>query len=134
MITSIKEYKKNQEIDKDVPYVALNQPENSISNIYNKETFDPIDPNEYYIDKVVDIITDVEEIKEIEEKIKTTSFNYRGVDRNDILWLTVMLKPRNNSNAYPLGEMGVVQAKVLQTFYGLNKLKQLKATDKIINI
>ena len=43
-----------------------------------------------------------------------------------------MLKPRNKSTAYPLGEMGVIKCKVLDTFYGLNKLKQLSKNQKIL--
>lgn len=99
--------------------------------ILDKETLEPIDPEQYEIDKVIDVITDVEEIKKFEgaSNINRTDLNYRQVGKNDILWLTVMLKARNNSAALPLGEMGVVKVKVLQTFYGLNKLKQLKAND-----
>lgn len=106
--------------------------------ILNKETLEPIDSDIYEIDHVIDIITDQEEIKKFEarsasyDKLNTTDLTYKTVDRNDIIWITCMLKPRNNSGAYPLGEMGVIQCKVLQTFYGLNKLKQLKQSDKII--
>lgn len=98
--------------------------------------FEPIDSNEYEIDQVIDIITDVEELKKIEEgsgkNLQTTNLTYKSVDRNDIIWITCMLKPRNSSSAYPMGEMGVIKCKVLETFYGLTKLKQLKASDKII--
>lgn len=98
--------------------------------------FEPIDSSEYEIDQVIDIITDVEELKKIEEgsgkNLQTTNLTYKSVDRNDIIWITCMLKPRNSSSAYPMGEMGVIKCKVLETFYGLTKLKQLKATDKII--
>lgn len=101
----------------------------------NKET-EPIDSDVYEIDQIVDIITDVEEIKKLEEasgnNLQTTNLTYKSVDRNDIIWITCMLKPRNSSTAYPMGEMGVIKCKVLETFYGLNKLKQLKASDKIL--
>lgn len=105
----------------------------NIINIVNIDTLEPIDPKIYQIDKIVDILTDQEEIKKFENasNIKSTSLTYNTVDRNDILWITVLLKPRNNSTAYPLGELGVIRCKVLQTYYGLSKLKQLKSTDKI---
>ena len=105
--------------------------------IHIEDTLEPIDSNEYEIEKVIDIITDVEQISKLEESVKnlqSTSFNYKELKNSSIIWLTVMLKPRNNSTAYPLGEMGCIQCKVLQTFYGLNKLKQLKASDKVFNV
>lgn len=124
MITTINEFKEYDNLSNDI-------------TILNLDTLEPIDSNEYEIEKVIDIITNVDDITKLEESINnlhSTSFNYKQIDRNDVIWLTVMLKARNNSTAYPLGEMGVIQCKVLQTFYGLNKLKQLKSSDKIINI
>ncbi|TXG80917.1 MAG: hypothetical protein E6R13_07320 [Spirochaetes bacterium] len=123
MITSIKHFLINEALDNS----------NDIT-IINKDTLEPIDSDEYEIESIIDIITDVEEIKKLESagNIKTTDLTYRAADRNDIIWITCMLKPRNNSTAYPLGEMGVIKCKVLDTFYGLNKLKQLKASDKIL--
>jgi hypothetical protein len=102
--------------------------------IINKETLEPIDSDIYEIDSIVDIISDVDEIKKFENagNLKTTDLTYKSVDRNDIIWITCMLKPRNKSAAYPLGEMGVIKCKILDTFYGLNKLKTLKASDKIL--
>lgn len=64
--------------------------------------------------------------------LQSTNLTYKSVDRNDILWLTVMLKPRNSAPGNKMGEMGVVKVRVLDTFYGLDKLKHLKANDKII--
>ena len=90
-------------------------------------------PDDLYIDKVVDVFSDVEELIEgYGSNIETTNLINRTVGRNDILWITCLLKPRNKSTAYPMGEMGVVKVKVMETFYGLNKLKQLKSTDKIL--
>jgi len=106
------------------------------NTILNKDTLEPIDSDVYEIDQIVDIITDVEEIKKLEEasgnNLQTTNLTYKSVDRNDVIWITCMLKPRNSSTAYPMGELGVIKCKVLETFYGLNKLKQLKASDKIL--
>jgi hypothetical protein len=41
------------------------------------------------------------------------------------------LKPRNKSIAYPIGEMGVIKVRVMQTFYGLNKINNLKKQGKL---
>lgn len=90
-------------------------------------------PEDMEVVKLIDIFTDMEEVKENYGKnLKTTNLTHRQVDRNDILWITCLLKPRNSSLAYQLGEMGVIKVKVLETYYGLNKLKQLKASDKIL--
>jgi hypothetical protein len=64
--------------------------------------------------------------------LQSTNLTYKSVERNDILWLTVMLKPRNSAPGNRMGEMGVVKVRVLDTFYGLDKLKHLKANDKIM--
>lgn len=134
MITTINEFKQyKKSIDEiiDGEYSPL---PSEVTHKYEKTDFEPIDSDEYEIESIIDIITDVEEIKKLESagNIKSTDLTYRSVDRNDIIWITCMLKARNNSTAYPLGEMGVIKCKVLDTFYGLNKLKQLKASDKIL--
>lgn len=91
----------------------------------NKETLEPIDLKEFEIDSVVDIITDFEQIKKFESAVQSNSMTYMDPKDNKIFWMTVTLKPRNKSAAYPLGELGVIKCKILQTFYGLTKLKQL---------
>lgn len=99
----------------------------------SKEKIKPIDSDEFEIEEIIDIFTDVEEIKEASgSNLKTMDLTNKSVDRNDIVWITARLKPRNNSTAYPLGEIGVLKCKVMETFYGLAKLNQLKASDKII--
>lgn len=96
------------------------------------QVYDEI-PDDMEIDQIIDVFSDFEEIKESHgNNLSTTNLVNKQVDRNDILWITCMLKPRNKSGAYPLGEIGVIKVKVLQTFYGLDKLKQLKKSDKIL--
>lgn len=116
---------------------TINQFKESYDNlsddiIINKDTLEPIDTDEYEVDSIVDIITDVEEIKKFEGASTITSYNSVGKDikANDIIWLSCLLKPKgNNSNA--MSVMGVLQCRVLKTFQNLDKLKQLKKTDKI---
>lgn len=100
-----------------------------------KENLEEIDFDRYEIDAFVNIVTDPEKISLYESRaknIKSTDLSFKTVDRNDILYLTVMLKPRNSSVANKMGEIGVVRVRVIDTFYGLNKLKQLSHSDKII--
>ncbi len=92
------------------------------------DTLEPIDGDVWEIDKIIDVITDPKDIEKYENAGSNVSMDLtvKSVDVGQILWLTALLKPRNKSVAYPLGELGVIQVKVMATFYGLNKLSQLK--------
>lgn len=103
--------------------------------IFKKDTIEPIDPKVYYIDSVIDILTDQEEIKKYEaytDKIQSTSLTYNGTKDGDTIYIVCMLKSRNKSTAYPLGEIGVLRCKVLQSYYSLAILNQLKTSDRVI--
>jgi len=102
--------------------------------VLDKETLEPIDMNEYEIDSIVGVLTNQEEIKKFENANNIQSFNmtYKDVKRNDVIYLTCLLKPRNSSSAYPTGEIGVLMVKVINTYYGLSKLKQLASQKKIL--
>lgn len=105
-------------------------------------------PDDLEIDSIVDIFTDMDEVLEkygdinmygdieqyIERRVdlETTNLNRRHVTRNDIIYVVVLLKARNSSAAHNIGEMGVVQCRVLKTYYGLNRLKQLHRKGEII--
>lgn len=98
------------------------------------ENLEEIDFDRYEIDAFVNIVTDPEKISLYESSaasLLSTDLSFRTVGRNDILYITVMLKPRNSSKNIKGGEIGVVRVKVTDTFYGLDKLKNLKSTDKI---
>lgn len=97
------------------------------------DTLEPIDGDVWEIDKIIDVITDPKDIEKYENAGSNVSMDLtvKSVDVGQILWLTALLKPRNKSVAYPLGELGVIQVKVMATFYGLNKLSQLKKAGKL---
>lgn len=100
------------------------------------DTLEPIDPEIWEIDSIIDIIIDQEKITKLENaasNLQTTNLTYRTVEKDNIIWITCLLKPRNKSVAYGMGEMGCLQCRVINTFYGLNKLKQLKDSSKIFN-
>lgn len=118
MITSLKQFKKVLENQQPLA--------NDIIDVYNKDTFEPIDSEKFEIDSVIDVITDVEEIKKLEENLGVAELSPREYKTGSIIWLTVMLKPRNKSTAYNIGEIGVLKARVMQTYYGQHKLKQLQ--------
>jgi len=100
------------------------------------DTLEPIDANEWVIDTIIDIIQDPKDIEKYEKSLKennliTTDLTYKGTGVNDIIWITAMLKPRTKSTAYPMGELGVLQCRVIRTYYGTTKLNQLKRAGKI---
>lgn len=97
------------------------------------DTLEPIDGDVWEIDKIIDVITDPKDIEKYENAGSNVSMDLtvKSVDVGQILWLTALLKPRNKSVAYPLGEMGVIKVKVMETFYGLNKLNQLQKAGKL---
>lgn len=125
MITTIKAFKE-----------AKKEMDDNLSNdifLVKKDELIPIDPQEYEVVSIIDIITDQEQIKKIENAndIKSTNLNYRDVKQNDVVYITVMLRARNKSTATPNGCVGVLKCKVLQTYYGLTVLNQLKNSDRI---
>lgn len=124
MITSIKQFKileaKKKKTQKELSDDVL---------MYNKDTLEPIDPEEYEIGEIVGVMTDVDEIEKIEEQTSggmAMGMEPKSYKNGDIVWLTAMLQPRNKSAAYNIGEIGVIKCKIMQTFYGTNKLNQLK--------
>lgn len=127
MITGISQYKLLKEsLDNLSDDIIMMKP----------DTLEPIDAKEWVIDTIIDIIQDPEDIEKYETACKennliTTDLTYKGVGVNDIIWITAMLKPRNNSTAYPMGELGVLQCRIMKTFYGTSKLNQLKHAGKI---
>lgn len=92
-----------------------------------------IDPEEYEIDSIIDIFTDMEEVKESVGTGLSTDMQPKTIERGDTIYLTALLKPRNKSIAYAHGEMGVIKVKVQQTWYGLNKLNNLKKRGLLYN-
>lgn len=92
-----------------------------------------LDTDEWQITKIIDVIKDPKEVEEYENQLKeakggvklNTDLDAKDVKRGDTLWLTAMLAPRNKSNAYAPGQIGVIKVRVTDIFYGLSKLKQV---------
>ncbi len=124
MITTLKQQKLIKE--------SLDNLSDDITML-KSDTLEPIDPKVQEIDKIIDVISDKDEIKKLENAGTnvSTDLTIKTVNNGDILQLTALLKPRNKSTAYPLGEMGCIKVKVLQTFYSLNKINNLKKQGKL---
>lgn len=89
--------------------------------------------DEYEVDKIIDVFTDMEEVKETVGSGLSFDIQPKSIERGQTIYFTALLKPRNKSVAYSMGEMGVIKCKVQQTWYGLNKLNRLKKKGMLYN-
>ena len=75
-------------------------------------------------------IASQDEIKKIEENFTLdTSILIKNIKRGDIIWLTALLQ-RTSRSSINSQTMGVVKARIVDYFFGLNKLNQIKPMDK----
>jgi hypothetical protein len=78
------------------------------------------------IESVIDIIKDESVITKIEENITVdTSISVGEVKRGQIIYLTALLKRPGQTTPYNQTTMGVLKCRIVDYFYGLNKLKQV---------
>jgi hypothetical protein len=78
------------------------------------------------IEQIVDIVKDPKDIKKIEENMTVdTSISVGEVKRGQIIYLTALLKRPRQTIPYNQTTMGVLKVRVVDYFYGLNKLKQV---------
>ena len=81
------------------------------------------------IAQILGVVTDPEEIKEIEKAVKEnvtldTSIIVKDIKRGQILWLTAMLQ-KSNTSSWNAQNLGVIKVRVVDYFTGLNKLRTL---------
>lgn len=84
--------------------------------------------------QITGIVPD-DEIEEIKKSLKEnatldTSLTITDVKRGKELWLVALLK-KANSTAWNAQQLGVIKVRVVDYFYGLNKLHSLKNNGKI---
>ena len=78
------------------------------------------------IESIIDIIKDESVITKIEENITVdTAISVGEVKRGQIIYLTAMLKRSHQTTPYNQTTMGVLKCRIIDYFYGLNKLKQV---------
>lgn len=103
--------------------------------LVKQDTLEELDPKDWEIEKIVDILTDLKTIKKIEENSGSNvsmDLTVKDVKIGQKIYLTALLKPKNKSTAYSIGETGVICARVTDVFYGLNKLNQLQKAGKLL--
>lgn len=78
------------------------------------------------IEQIIDIIKDESVISKIEENITVdTSISVGEVKRGQIIYLTALLKRPHQTTPYNQTTIGVLKCRIVDYFYGLNKLKQV---------
>lgn len=83
------------------------------------------------IRQVTGVISDQKEIKKIEnllEKVPaapvfSTDLQLKTVKRGDIVWVTALLERPHATTAWNAQVMGVLKCRIVDYYYGLNKLK-----------
>lgn len=80
--------------------------------------------------QITGIVSDEEEIKKLDEiaggPVLNTDISLKQVKRGDIIWLTALLQKPSSSTIYNSQTMGVIKARIIDFYYGLNKLNQTK--------
>ncbi|MDY0270802.1 hypothetical protein [Trichloromonas sp.] len=75
--------------------------------------------------QITGIVTDKEDLKKIEEAFTLdTSVVVKDVKRGDILYLTCLLE-KTSSSARNAQNWGILKVRVVEYYYGLNKLNTL---------
>ena len=83
--------------------------------------------------QVTGVITDEKEIDKIENQLSeavpsapvfNTDLRLKKVKRGDIIWVTALLE-RPGNTAWNAQTMGVLKCRIVDYFYGLNKLKYI---------
>ena len=123
------ENKKQKKFNKNGTYEPLSNDIITVNNIVVKSEDD-----ENYIEvkepvnilQITGMITDPDEIKKIDEAFTLdTSVVIKDIKRGDILYLTALLEKTTTTSRNPQN-WGVVKVRVVDYFFGLNKLNQLR--------
>ena len=120
--------KKIKKFDKEKEFQPLSDDIIAISKLDNgdyKKITEPVK-----IVQITGVITDEEEIKKLDEiaggPILNTDISLKQVKRGDTIWLTALLQKPSSSTVYNSQTMSVIKARIVDIYYGLNKLNQMK--------
>lgn len=80
--------------------------------------------------QITGVITDEDEIKKLDEiaggPALNTDLSLKQVKRGDTIWLTALLQKPSGSAVFNAQTMSVIKARIVDIYYGLNKLSQMK--------
>ena len=116
--------KKQKQFDKEKEFSPLSDDVVALSKI-DDDTYEEI-KEPVNILQVTGMVTDEEEIKKIKEAFTLdTSVVIKDIKRGDILWLTALLEKTTGAARNPQ-TWGVVKVRIVDYYWGLNKLQTLK--------
>lgn len=80
--------------------------------------------------QITGVITDENEIKRLDEiaggPVINTDLRFKQVKRGQLIWLTCILQKPSSSAVYNTQTIGCISARIVDIFYGLNKLNTIK--------
>jgi hypothetical protein len=123
--------KENKKIDKTGEYDQLSDDISILKKLDNGEYEKIKGPVE--VVQVTGIISDEKEIQKIENQlieklpgapVFNTDLQLKKVKRGDIIWVTALLE-RPGLKSYDSQSMGVIKCRIVDYYYGLNKLKYI---------
>jgi len=122
---------KNKEVkkfDKTKEYKPLSDDVTALSKLDNGEYEEIKGP--VTITQITGVVTDPEEIKEIEKSVKEnvtldTSLVLKDIKRGDIIYLTALFE-KSKTSSWNAQTMGVIKCRIVDYYYGLNKLRTIK--------
>lgn len=119
---------KTKKFDKEKEFQPLSDDIIALSKLDNgdyKKVKGPVE-----IVQITGVITDEDEIKKLDEiaggPVLNTDISLKQVKRGDTIWLTALLQKPSNSTVYNSQTMSVIKARIVDIYYGLNKLNQMK--------
>lgn len=120
--------KKTKKFDKDQEFQTLSDDIIAISRLDNGDYQKVKGPVQ--IVQITGVITDEDEIKRLDEiaggPVLNTDLSLKQVKRGDTIWLTALLQKPSSSTVYNSQTMSVIKARIVDIYYGLNKLNQMK--------
>lgn len=80
--------------------------------------------------QITGVINDEDEIKKLDEiaggPVLNTDISLKQVKRGDTVWLTALLQKPSSSTVYNTQTYGVLKCRIVDIYYGLNKLNQMR--------
>jgi hypothetical protein len=120
--------KKIKKFEKDKEFQPLSDDIIAISRLDNGDYQKVKGPVQ--IIQITGVITDEDEIKKLDEiaggPVLNTDLSLKQVKRGDTIWLTALLQKPSSSTVYNSQTMSVIKARIVDIYYGLNKLNQMK--------
>lgn len=120
--------KKVSKFDKDEEFQPLSNDIIALSKLDNGD-YEKV-KGTIKIVQITGVINDEDEIKKLDEiaggPVLNTDISLKQVKRGDTVWLTALLQKPSSSTVYNTQTYGVLKCRIVDIYYGLNKLNQMR--------